>query len=147
MGRLRCIRVLLPVVVMSKEAHAPSRFTAESPPTHKRHKSSGLDGVICRDSKWMSPLALPNDSPPVASNFSPMKGGGPSSLGVGPDGTALGVGGSMGGADGADILADVSEEELAILQDAVCSPSTQPLVRTSCAPTSQKNKEGTLWGR
>ena len=73
-----------------------------------------------------------------------MKGGGPSSSGVGPGGTALGVGVSMGGADGDDILADVSEEELAILQDAVCSPSTQPLVRTSCAPTSQKTKEETL---
>ena len=144
MVRLRWIRVLLPVVVMSKEANAPSQFAAESPPTPKRHKSTGVDGVICRDSKWMSPLALPNDSPPVASDFSPLKGDGPSSLGVGHDGTALGVGGSMGGADGADILAHVSEEELAILQDAVCSPSTQPLVRTSCAPTSQKNKEEPL---
>ena len=61
-----------------------------------------------------------------------------------PGGTALGVGVSMGGADRDDILADVSQEELAILQDAVCSPSTQPVVRTSCAASCQKNKAGTF---
>ena len=48
-----------------------------------------------------------------------------------PGAVAMGGRVSMGGADGDDILADVSQEELAILQDAVCSPSTQPVVRTS----------------